>query len=227
MPPQFGCSCLWVEHNSKYSTLSRCPGAVLKNWPWSQPVSLYFDFQSKKLYHSHSVTVTFIHPKPACPLYNSLLLCLSQRQPFSVPFANLHLISGRLRTKQNWTQIGSKILSQKAETKEYLWFFFQPLVFNHPFFHPTAMLALQCYWYTDIPARKARNGQAAFLSAFLGSTALHSQNVSPFSWGRILWHIRLYNRHTSPFPKPQYQSCLYLMCVWDGFVTIPHCPPIN
>lgn len=124
-------------------------------------------------------------------------------------------------------RLGAKSYLKKQRQKNICDFFFQPFVFNHPFFHPTAMLALQCYWYTDIPARKARNGQAAFLSAFLGSTALHSQNVSPFSWGRILWHIRLYNRHKSPFPKPQCQSCLYLMCVWDGFVTIPHCPPIS
>lgn len=66
MPPKSGCSCLWVEHNSKSSTLSRCPGAVLKNWPWSQPVSLFFDFQGKKLYHKQSFSHSHIHASKTC-----------------------------------------------------------------------------------------------------------------------------------------------------------------
>lgn len=101
-------------------------------------------------------TVSFqSSPKPAWRLHDLHLLRLSQ-WPFAVPFANLHLISGWSRTRQNWTQIESKILSEKVEggggrgEK-----FFQPLVFNHLFFHPTSVLALQrCL--CDITAGKAR-----------------------------------------------------------------------
>lgn len=95
-------------------------------------------------------------PKTCLTLAQPPPLCLSQ-WPFAVPFANLHLISGSSRTRQNWTQIESKILSEKVEggKKVFSAISFQPPIFSSNHKSGTSVLVM-----TLLQERQG-NGQAA------------------------------------------------------------------